>query len=98
MTEYNVRRHHKNEHKVIFENLTDELRKKKIKNFLTSLSNLQRNIFKSQNICNVPFIRASYVFAEMLAKNNRPLTDVEFFNKCMLAVASEVCPGKKKTF
>jgi hypothetical protein len=34
----------------------------------------------------------------MLAKNNRPFTDIEFFKKCMLAVANEVCPEKIKLF
>ncbi|XP_026818972.1 general transcription factor II-I repeat domain-containing protein 2-like [Rhopalosiphum maidis] len=97
MKEYNVRRHYDNEHKAKFENLTGELRQNKIKHFLTSLSS-QQNIFKSQNTRNEASVRASYVVAEMLAKNNRPFTDIEFFKKCMLAVTNEVCPEKIKLF
>lgn len=97
MKEYNVRRHYDNEHKAKFENLTGELRQNKIKHFLTSFSS-QQNIFKSQNTRNEASVRASYVVAEMLAKNNRPFTDIEFFKKCMLAVTNEVCPEKIKLF
>jgi hypothetical protein len=97
MKEYNVRRHYDNEHKAKFENLTGELRQNKIKHFLTSLGS-QQNIFKSQNTRNEASVRASYVVAEMLAKNNRPFTDIEFFKKCMLAVTNEVCPEKIKLF
>lgn len=93
MKEYNVRRHYDNKHKAKVENLTSELRQNKIKHFLTSLSS-QQNIFKSQNTRNEASVGASYVVAEMLAKNNRPFTDIEFFKNCMLAVTNEVCSEK----
>jgi hypothetical protein len=82
MKKYNVRRYYESDHKTKFVNLTGELRKNKIKHFLTSLSS-QQNIFKSQSIHNKSSVRAIYVVAEMLEKNNRSFTDIEFFkNAC----------------
>jgi hypothetical protein len=81
MKGHNTKCHYENEHKGKFDCLSGELRKRKISNVKASLIG-QQDIFNVKCICNESRVHASYVVAEIIAKNMEALYQLGICVSC----------------
>eukprot|EP00079_Xenopus_tropicalis_P025450 XP_012818727.1 PREDICTED: general transcription factor II-I repeat domain-containing protein 2-like [Xenopus tropicalis] len=95
--EYNLKRHYSTKHAEECAKYQGDERAKRVASLKACLMR-QQDFFKKATKENVASVQASYMVSEMIAKAGKPFTEGEFVKKCMLQVASIICPEKKGQF
>ena len=95
--EYNIRRHYTTRHAEEYSKYKGNDREGRISSLKACLTRRQ-HFFKKSCKDSDSAVEASYVVSEMIVQAGKPFTDGEFIKKCMLQVASIVCPEKKGQF
>lgn len=95
--EYNLKRHFATKHPGYCSGLSEEAQAQKSRQLVEQLKK-QQNLFTKQSKTQEAAVKASFVVAYNVAKENKAFSDSEFVKKCMLDVAEIICPENKKDF
>ena len=96
LKEYNISRHYATKHGNYCNNLSAVERQ-------TRATELDRKLVRQQNVfegklAQKASIHVSYRVAYNVAKHSKPFGDGEFFKKCKLDIADQVCPEHRQKF
>ena len=97
LKKYNIRCHYATKHGNYGNNLSAVKRRTRATKLDRKLVR-QQNVFVKGKLDQKASIHASYRVAYNIAKNSKPFSDGEFFKKCMLDVADQVCPAHRQKF
>lgn len=94
--EYNVRRHYET-HREKYDQYKEKSREDKLRDFKAALGK-QQSLFTNVKRDNEAVVKASYVIAELIAKNSKCFSESEFVKECLVKTAEVVCPDKVQIF
>ena len=96
LKEYNISRHYATKHRNYSNNLSAVERQTRATELDRKLTR-QQNVFVNGKLAQKASTHASYRVAYNIAKHCKPFSDGEFFKKCMLDVADQVCPEHSRS-
>ena len=91
LKKYNIRCHYATKHGNYGNNLSAVEWQTRVTGLDRKLARKQ-NVFVKGKLAQKASTHASYRVAYNIAKHSKPFGDGEFFKKCMLDVADQVCP------
>ena len=97
LKEYNISRHYATKHGNYGNNLSAVERQTRATQLDRKFAR-QQNVFVKGKLAQKASTHASYRVAYSIAKHSKPFSDGEFFKKCMLDVADQVCPEHRQKF
>ena len=97
LKEYNISRHYATKHGNYGNNLSAVERQTRATELDRKLAR-QQNVFVKGKLTQKASTHASYRVTYNIAKHSKPLSDGEFFKKCMPDVADQVCPEHRQKF
>ena len=97
LKEHNISRHYATKHGNYGNNLSAVERQTRATE-LNRKPARQQNVFVKDKLAQKASTHASYRVAYNIAKHSKPFSDGEFFKKCMLDGADQVCPEHRQKF
>ena len=97
LKDYNICRHYATKHGNYGNDLSVVERQTRATELDRKLAR-QQNVFVKGKLAQKAFTHASYRVAYNIATHSKPFSDGEFFKKCMLDVADQVCPENRQKF
>ena len=97
LKKYDIRCHYATKHGNFGNNLLAVERQTRVTGLDRKLAR-QQNVFVKGKLAQKASTHASCRVAYNIAKHSKPFSDGEFFKKCMLDVADQVCPAHRQKF
>ncbi|PNF32970.1 hypothetical protein B7P43_G16671, partial [Cryptotermes secundus] len=94
--EYSIRRHYET-HREKYDQYKEKSRVDKLWDFKAALVK-QQSLLRNVKRDNEAVVKASYIIAELVAKNSKCFSESEFIKGCLVKTTETVCPDKVQIF